>query len=28
VVLVFVALIVAIGFMVLKSWNETRRNKG
>jgi len=27
VVLVFVAVIVGIGFMVLKSWNEARRNR-
>ena len=27
VVLVFVAVIVGIGFMVLKGWNETRRNR-
>ena len=26
VVLVFVAVIVGIGFMVLKGWNEARRN--
>ena len=27
VVLVFVAVIVGIGFMILKGWNETRRNR-
>jgi len=27
VVLVFVAVIVGIGFMVLKGWNEARRNR-
>jgi hypothetical protein len=27
VVLVFVAVIVAIGFMILKSWNEARRKR-
>ena len=27
VVLVFVAVIVGIGFMILKGWNETRRRR-
>jgi phosphotransferase system glucose/maltose/N-acetylglucosamine-specific IIC component len=27
VVLVFVAVIVGIGFMILKGWNEARRNR-
>lgn len=27
VVLVFIAVIVGIGFMVLKGWNEARRNR-
>ena len=28
VLLVFVALVVGIGFMLLKSWNESRRTQG
>ena len=27
IVLIFVAVIVCIGFMVLKGWNEARRNR-
>jgi uncharacterized membrane protein len=27
IILVFVALIIAIGFMLLKGWNEARRNR-
>lgn len=27
VVLVFIAVIVGIGFMILKGWNEARRNR-
>jgi hypothetical protein len=28
IVLVFVALIISIGYMVLKGWNESRKAKG
>ncbi|MEO8650078.1 MAG: hypothetical protein ABI539_13015 [Acidobacteriota bacterium] len=28
IILVFVLLIVAVGYMVFKGWNESRKNKG